>query len=166
MVQGCFLGCAALEDAPTERSPRMSEMINDVHRRALLKGAFGAGAGLALAGFVLLSSFVQTNAADWQTYTEHQFEISSPAQLETPLTNEFGSLDIDMTGLELDRDRTYTVKNEVGEVRVTVPAGLSVDANCTTEIGSVDCPELSTNDDGPVLTLDISNEIGSVKVTR
>ena len=52
-----------------------------------------------LAGFVLLSSFVQTNAADWQTYTEHQFEISSPAQLETPLTNEFGSLDIDMTGL-------------------------------------------------------------------
>ena len=50
MVQGCFLGCAALEDAPTERSPRMSEMINDVHRRALLKGAFGAGAGLALAG--------------------------------------------------------------------------------------------------------------------
>jgi len=119
-----------------------------------------------LAGFVLLSSFVQTNAADWQTYTEHQFEISSPAQLETPLTNEFGSLDIDMTGLELDRDRTYTVKNEVGEVRVTVPEGMSVDANCTTEIGSVDCPELSTNDDGPVLTLDISNEIGSVKVTR
>ena len=49
---------------------------------------------------------------------------------------------------------------------MTVPEGMSVDANCTTEIGSVDCPELSTNDDGPVLTLDVSNEIGSVKVTR
>ena len=120
-----------------------------------------------LAGFVLLSSFVQTNAADWQTFaTEHQYEITSPAQLETPLTNEFGSLTIDMTGLELDRDRTYTISNEVGEVHVKVPEGMAVDANCTAEIGSVDCSELQADTDGPVLTLDISNDIGSVKVTR
>lgn len=119
-----------------------------------------------LAGFVLLSSLVQVPEGGWQTYGERSYEISTPAQLDTPIVHEAGTITVDMSGLELDRDRSYSITNEVGEVRVTLPERLAVDANCQTEIGNVDCPELPTNHDGPVLTLDISNELGSVKVTR
>ena len=73
---------------------------------------------------------------------------------------------LDLRGLELDRDRTYSISNEIGEVRVQLPEGLEVDANCRVEVGSIDCPAPSENPDGPVLTLDVSTEMGSVKVTR
>ena len=119
-----------------------------------------------LAGFVLLASLVQAPAGGWEHIGEKRVEITVPAQLEGPIVHEIGTVTVDMSTLELDRDRTYRISNEVGDVHVTLPDGLAVDATCRTEIGTVDCPDPADNPVGPVLTLDITNEMGSVKVTR
>lgn len=119
-----------------------------------------------LAGFVMLASFVQVPTGGWENIGDHRVEITSPTQLDTPVTHELGTVTVDMRGLELDRDRDYRITNEVGEVRVLLPDGLAVDATCRTDVGSVDCPDRPTDTDGPVLTLDITNDMGSVKVTR
>ena len=119
-----------------------------------------------LAGFVLLASLVQVPEGGWETIGEKRVEITSPEQLDAPVAHELGSVTVDLRGLDLDRDRTYRISNEVGEVRVQLPSGLAVDANCRAEVGSIDCPALPEDPDGPVLTLDVSTELGSVKVTR
>ena len=119
-----------------------------------------------LAGVVLLALSVQVPGGGWENIGEQRVEITSPAQLDTPVTHEVGSITVDMRGLDLDRDRSYSITNEVGEVRVLLPDGLAVDANCHTDIGTVACPDLPADTDGPVLTLDITNDMGSVKVTR
>lgn len=119
-----------------------------------------------LAGFVLLASLVQVPEGGWETIGENRVEITSPAQLDTPLSHELGSITVDMRELELDRDRSYSITNEVGEVRVLLPGGLAVQATCRTEMGSVDCPDSPAATDGPVLTLDVTNDMGSVKVIR
>ncbi|UVE94923.1 PspC domain-containing protein [Dietzia sp. B32] len=119
-----------------------------------------------LAGFVLLASLVQVPTGGWENIGEHRVEITSPTQLDTPVTHELGTVTVDMRGLELDEDRSYSITNEVGEVRVLLPDGLAVDATCRTDVGSVDCPDRPADTDGPVLTLDITNDMGNVKVTR
>ncbi|OAV79186.1 PspC domain-containing protein [Dietzia sp. 111N12-1] len=119
-----------------------------------------------LVGFVLLALSVQVPTGGWETIGDERVEITSPAQLDTPVTHEVGTVTVDMRELELDRDRSYSITNEVGEVRVLLPDGLAVQADCRTEIGSVDCPDPPADTDGPVLTLDITTEMGSVKVTR
>lgn len=124
-----------------------------------------------LAGFVLLSSLVHPYLPEdgWANTGELRVDITEPAQLAEPVTNEIGSVTVDMTGLELDRDRSYSISNNVGEVRVLLPEGLRVDATCHTDIGTVDCPDANTADlpdDEPVLTLDVDNDLGSVEVTR
>lgn len=119
-----------------------------------------------LVGFVLLALSVQVPTGGWETFGDERVEITSPAQLDTPVTHEVGTVTVDMRELELDRDRSYSITNEVGEVRVLLPDGLAVQADCRTEIGSVDCPDPPADTDGPVLTLDITTEMGSVKVTR
>ena len=119
-----------------------------------------------LAGFVLLASLVQVPEGGWETIGEKRVEITSPEQLNVPITHELGAVRVDLRELELDRDRTYSISNEVGEVRVQLPEGLAVDANCRVEVGDVDCPPPPENPDGPVLTLDVSTEMGRVKVTR
>ena len=59
------------------------------------------------------------------------------------------------------------ITNEVGEVRVLLPAGLDVQATCRTDIGRVECPESAGPDaGGPVLTLDVTTNLGDVEVTR
>ena len=119
-----------------------------------------------LAGFVLLASLVQVPDGGWETFGEKHVAILTPEQLDTPIVHEVGGVVVDMRTLELDRDRSYSISNEIGEVRVHLPEDLAVDATCSSDVGNVDCPDLPANPEGPVLTLDITNEVGSVKVIR
>lgn len=120
-----------------------------------------------LAGFVLLASLIQVPEGGWEGAGDLRVEITGPAQLDTPVTHEFGDVTVDMRGLVLDRDRGYRITNEVGEVRVLLPAGLDVQATCRTDIGRVECPESAGPDaGGPVLTLDVTTNLGDVEVTR
>lgn len=115
-----------------------------------------------LAGFVLLASLVQPQTGDLQV------NITGPAQLGTPVTHEFGDVTVDMRELDLDHDRSYSITNRAGEVRVLLPEDLDVIATCRTDIGQVDCPEGidMPGPAGPVLTLDIATGLGDIEVTR
>ncbi|MBB1025602.1 hypothetical protein G6019_14445, partial [Dietzia sp. DQ12-76] len=120
-----------------------------------------------LAGFVLLASLVQVPEGGWEGTGEQLIEITDPAQLDAPINHQVGSITVDMRELELDRDRSYSIANNVGEVQVLLPDGVAVETNCTTDIGSVDCPTgLSGDVSGPVLTLSVHSGVGSVVVTR
>lgn len=123
-----------------------------------------------LAGFVLLASLIQVPEGGWESMGEKTFEITTPARLEQPITHEVGSITVDMRGLELDRTRDFKISNDVGSVDVILPEDLAVNATCTADAGSVDCPDpadLTGAPDGePVLNLNISSGLGSVKVTR
>ncbi|MDO8394077.1 MAG: PspC domain-containing protein [Dietzia sp.] len=119
-----------------------------------------------LAGFVLLASLVQVPEGGWEGTGEQLIEITDPAQLDAPINHQVGSITVDMRELELDRDRSYSIANNVGEVQVLLPDGVAVDTNCTTDIGSTDCPTgLSGDASGPVLTLSVYTGVGSIVVT-
>ncbi|EYT63170.1 PspC family transcriptional regulator [Dietzia sp. UCD-THP] len=120
-----------------------------------------------LAGFVLLASLVQVPEGGWEGTGEQLIQITDPAQLDAPINHQVGSLTVDMRELELDRDRSYSIANNVGEVQVLLPDGVAVETNCTTDVGSVDCPTgLSGDASGPVLTLSVHSGVGSIMVTR
>ncbi|MDX2356774.1 PspC domain-containing protein [Dietzia sp. PP-33] len=120
-----------------------------------------------LAGFVLLASLVQVPEGGWEGTGDRTLQITEPAQLDTPVNHEIGSVTVDMRELELDRDRSYSIANNAGEVRVLLPAGISVDSTCNADIGSVDCPDSARVDPSdPVLSLYVYNGIGSITVTR
>ncbi|MFN3339512.1 MAG: PspC domain-containing protein [Dietzia sp.] len=120
-----------------------------------------------LAGFVLLASLVQVPEGGWGDTGEQLIEITDPAQLDAPINHQIGSITVDMRELELDRDRSYSIANNVGEVQVLLPENLDVIATCRSDIGSVDCPEGidMPGPDGPVLTLYVYSGVGSIVVT-
>ncbi|MGF0227075.1 PspC domain-containing protein [Dietzia natronolimnaea] len=119
-----------------------------------------------LAGFVLLASLVQVPDGGWEGTGEQLIEITDPAQLDAPINHQIGSITVDMRELELDRDRSYSIANNVGEVQVLLPDGVAVTTNCTTDLGSTDCPTgLSGDASGPVLTLSVYTGVGSIVVT-
>lgn len=122
-----------------------------------------------LAGFVLLSSMVNPYIPEggWEGTGELQVSVTEPAELEHSVSHEVGPVTVDMRGLELDRDRTYSVRNNMGPVTVLLPPDLRVDATCHADIGSIDCPTtVGGPDDAPLLTLDVATDVGSVEVTR
>lgn len=123
-----------------------------------------------LAGFVLLASSVDPHipTGGWENTGERQVTITEPAQLGQPVRHEIGGVTVDMRGLELDRDRDYSISNDVGEVLVILPPDLDVIATCRNDVGQVECPEGidMPGPAGPVLTLDVHNHVGTVTVTR
>src|SRR5699024_7562177 len=123
-----------------------------------------------LAGFVLLSSLVDPYLPEggWENAGELQIAITDPADLSEPVRHEIGGVTVDLRGLELDRDRSYSISNNVGEVRVLLPEDLNVDATCRNDVGRVDCPAGTDTPEpsGPVLTLDVHNRVGTVEVSR
>lgn len=126
-----------------------------------------------LAGFVLLSSLVHPYIPEggWGNAGDRFQSVTSPAQLDTPLVHQVGSVKVDMTHLRLDRDRTYSITNDVGEVQVTIPESLPVRVTCSTDVGTARCPEgldlgHGAPADSPVLTLDVRTDVGDVTVAR
>lgn len=122
-----------------------------------------------LAGFVLLSSMIEPYVPDggWEGTGQLRVSVTEPAHLDRAVSHEVGPVTVDMRRLVLDRDRTYTVRNNMGPVRVLLPENLRVDATCSADIGPVNCPTtVEGPDDNPVLTLDVTTDVGPVEVTR
>ncbi|MGN0101450.1 MAG: PspC domain-containing protein [Dietzia sp.] len=122
-----------------------------------------------LVGFVLLASLVQPGLPDgaWEGTGDLRVDITEPAQLDAPVVHDLGSVTVDLRRLDLDRDRDFSVRNDLGSVRVLLPEDLAVDLSCHADLGSVDCPDSApATMPGPVLTLDVATEAGSITVTR
>ena len=156
-------------------STRIAAIALAVVAGGLVVGAFTRrGHGLLvvagpLVGFVLLASLVQPHLPEggWEGTGDLRVDITEPAQLDTPVVHELGSVTVDLRELELDRDRDFSVRNDLGGVRVLLPDDLAVDLSCHADLGSVDCPDPTPGEvPGPVLTLDVATEAGSITVTR
>lgn len=124
-----------------------------------------------LAGFVLLSSLVTPYIPEggWERTGDLRVEVTSPGQLAAPVSHRAGTLEVDMSSLVLDHDRSYSVSNDFGETRVTLPRDLDVRVTCE-GVGTISCPDGfdpgADGPGGPVLTLDVRTGFGSVEVTR
>ena len=78
-----------------------------------------------------------------------------------------GRTSLDVSGLELIRDRTIRVETRIGEVAVWVPEQANVRAICHVGVGEAVCGGLDGQTSGkPVLTLELSTGIGEVHVYR
>ena len=85
-----------------------------------------------------------------------------------PVKNAFGSITVDLTGLwPLDEPATLDVNGMVGSIEVLLPTeGSPVDVRCHTSIGETDCPHERVDGDGQVLTLNLNQKIGDIRVVE
>jgi phage shock protein PspC (stress-responsive transcriptional regulator) len=98
-----------------------------------------------------------------------------------PVTNEFGSLEADLSRLRLDTDVTYAANVELGRLTVVVPPEANVRVEWNVNAGQVDILDLhretgvelaaattspGTNSSGPTLTIRAGVEMGRLEVRR
>lgn len=93
--------------------------------------------------------------------------ITDPESIH-PVKNTFGSITVDLTGLwSLDEPATLNVNGMVGSIEVLLPTeGSPVDVRCNTSIGDTDCPHERVDGDGQVLTLNLNQKIGDIRVVE
>ncbi|GEE01922.1 hypothetical protein nbrc107696_23680 [Gordonia spumicola] len=80
-----------------------------------------------------------------------------------------GSSTLDLRDLrELDKDRTVTIRQGIGEIRVFLPTDIRVRTECNTTVGDVTCKDGLINPEAktPTLTVDAHVNLGSVEMIR
>ncbi len=93
----------------------------------------------------------------------------SAADLQDDYHLTVGSSTLDLRDVgDLDRDRTVTVRQGVGEIKVLLPDDLRVRTECTAAVGEVKCADGMVNPDAetPVLTIDAHTTLGEVEIVR
>jgi len=104
---------------------------------------------------------------------------STVEELPGPLVYDLAEVRTDLAGIDLDRDATYSVAVDSGTIVVTVPRDANVVVHATVDVGTIKALEqqrqgtdltgtFSSHPDpgGPVLTLDLTVDVGSVTVVR
>ncbi len=153
----------------------------------LVIGSFvGRPGGLIFLGLVASLALVITTAAQEYEWDEQDFQRVAPASaaaLEGDYDFFAGSRTIDLTriaDLENLDGRTLDIRGEAGEIRLIVPAGLTVDVDARIGIGGeIDVdgvrdegrnPSLLEHLDGgegaPDMTIDIDLTVGSIDVQQ
>lgn len=100
-------------------------------------------------------------------------------EIPGPQNFDVAEVQVDMSGLDLDQDATYTVNVDSGTIVVTVPRDANVVINARVDVGSINAlerqqqgvdlvQEFASRPDsgGPVLTLDLMVDVGSIRVVR
>ena len=109
---------------------------------------------------------------------DRNYVVTSPEQLRDEYHLGIGSLDLDLSRVELPVGETHVdVRVDVGDMDVLVPAGVALRINGTAEVGEVDLPDgikgsgrnveselIETGE--RVLVLDASVGAGAVRVER
>lgn len=122
-----------------------------------------------LAGFVVLASLV--GPINFQNVGEKHWEPVAATDLESEYAGNLGSFRLDLTRLQLTDDTEIDITNRLGEFVVVVPPDMNVRTDCTTMFGDSQCLPDGVNggrdgSDGPVVTLNVDNQFGSVEVHR
>ncbi|MEU7769105.1 PspC domain-containing protein [Nocardia sp. NPDC049190] len=122
-----------------------------------------------LAGFVLLASAIGPIEFDRGAMGEHTWAPNSVAELAPSYTVTMGSGTLDLSSLKLTESRTVDVAVQMGEIRVLLPADLTVRTTCTATLGDAQCVNgiSGPNTPGaPMLTLNVDVRAGNVEVKR
>lgn len=105
-------------------------------------------------------------------------KITHEADLPEQITRDVGSIDLDLSQLELTADRSLIVTVDTGSLRVRIPEGTRVAIDYSCDMGSARIldrvtksgPDISGSvsdpGEGPVLHLTVHSDLGSVEVIR
>lgn len=145
----------------------------------LVYGAFrktGYGllfAAIPLAGLVVIGATatnVMSGLAD-APRGDRTYTVTDAASLQERYELQAGNLNLDMTGLTLDRDRTVSTELGAGNTKITVPESMNIEVHCAVNLGDTQCPDgrvagIGAKADAPTLTINAQNRLGNVEVHR
>ncbi|WP_336792735.1 PspC domain-containing protein [Gordonia malaquae] len=80
-----------------------------------------------------------------------------------------GSTTLDLRELNgLDKDRTVSIRQGIGEIKVFLPDDIRVRTDCSVTVGNVNCKDGVVNPDAktPTLTIDAHVNVGDVEMIR
>ncbi|MFC4124835.1 PspC domain-containing protein [Nocardia rhizosphaerae] len=141
----------------------------------LIAGAFlRRGYGLLvltapLAGFVLLASLIGPIDFEGRAIGERVWTPTSMAELEPRYALDLGSGTLDLRELELTESRSVEVAVNIGDAKVHLPEGMTVNTTCDVSTPDSRCESGLTGPNtpgAPVLDLRIKMFAGDVEVTR
>ncbi|WP_307188625.1 PspC domain-containing protein [Nocardia amamiensis] len=168
-------GAAAASGVEWMTPSRIGAVALAVIGLGLVLGAFlRRGYGLLvltapLAGFVLLASAVGPIEFDRGAMGDHTWAPASVADLAPHYKVNMGSGTLDLRSLKLTENRTVDIDAHMAEVRVLLPADLTVRTHCTASMAEAICDEgiSGPNPPGaPVLDLNVDVRFGNVEVRR
>lgn len=135
---------------------------------AFLRRGYGLMVVLApLAGFVILAAIAGPVEFDRGAMGDRTWTPATVADLNSDYRVNLGSGTLDLRSLALTENRTVDVSVRMGDVRVIVPESMRLQANCTSQLGDMNCPQgLTGPADGPVLTLNVDVHAGDAEVKR
>ncbi|MEV6321458.1 PspC domain-containing protein [Nocardia sp. NPDC051787] len=168
-------GAAAASGAEWMTPGRIGAAALAVIGLGLVLGAFlHRGYGLLvltapLAGFVLLASAVGPIEFDRGAMGDHIWAPTSAADLAPQYKVTMGSGTLDLRSLKLTENRAVNIDADMAEVRVLLPADLTVRTHCTASMAEAICDNgiSGPNTPGaPVLDLNVDVRFGNVEVRR
>ena len=126
--------------------------------------ALGAVAVLATTAFAGPGETFPSGGIGERTWTP---PTSSDLRDDYSLT--IGSTTLDLRELnELDKDRTVSIRQGIGEIKVFLPDDIRVRTDCSVTVGDVSCKDGVVNPDAktPTLTIDAHVNMGNVEMIR
>lgn len=168
-------GAAAASGVEWMTPGRIAAVALAVVGLGLVLGAFlRRGYGLLvvtapLAGFVLLASLVGPIEFDQATMGDRTWAPTSLSDLQAEYHLSMGEGTLDLRGLNLTENRSVDLSVQMGEARVLIPAGMTVNTQCNVAMGDESCPKGITGPNtpgAPVLDLNVDVRMGEVVVER
>ncbi|MFE7718513.1 PspC domain-containing protein [Nocardia rhizosphaerihabitans] len=175
ILAAALAGAAAASGVEWMTPARIAAFALAVVGLGLIAGAFlRRGYGLLvltapLAGFVLLASLIGPIDFDEATMGDHTWAPTTTAELQPRYALNMGSGTLDLRGMTLTESRTVEVSVNMGEARVLLPEGMTVNTTCDVRAGEARCDEGLTGPNtpgAPVLDLRIDMKMGDLEVTR
>lgn len=175
ILAAALAGAAAASGVEWMTPARIAAFALAVVGLGLIAGAFlRRGYGLLvltapLAGFVLLASLIGPIDFDEATMGDHTWAPTTTAELQPRYALNMGSGTLDLRGMTLTESRTVEVSVNMGEARVLLPEGMTVNTTCDVRAGEARCDEGLTGPNtpgAPVLDLRIDMNVGDLEVTR
>ncbi|KAF0848383.1 phage shock protein C (PspC) family protein [Nocardia caishijiensis] len=169
-------GAAAASGVEWMTPARIAAFALAVVGLGLVAGAFlRRGYGLLvltapLAGFVLLASLIGPIDFDNSgNVGDRVWAPTSVQELRPRYALDIGSGTLDLRGLTLTESRSVEVAVNIGDAKVHLPEGMTVNTTCDIRVADNPCDEgiSGPNTPGaPVLDLRITMHLGDVEVTR
>ncbi|WP_308017169.1 PspC domain-containing protein [Nocardia rosealba] len=169
-------GAAAASGVEWMTPARIAAFALAVVGLGLVAGAFlRRGYGLLvltapLAGFVLLASLI--GPIDFENSGNVGDRVWAPTsvqELQPRYALDIGSGTLDLRGLTLTESRSVEVAVNIGDTKIKLPEGMTVNTTCDIRVADNPCDEglSGPNTPGaPVLDLHITMHLGDVEVTR
>ncbi|MET9210904.1 MULTISPECIES: PspC domain-containing protein [unclassified Nocardia] len=176
ILAAALAGAAAAGGVEWMTPARIAAFALAVVGLGLIAGAFlRRGYGLLvltapLAGFVLLASLIgpidfENNGA----IGERVWAPTSVTELQPRYALDIGSGTLDLRGLNLTESRSVEVAVNIGDAKVHLPEGMTVNTTCDIRVADATCVEGLSGPQtpgAPVLDLHIKMHLGDVEVTR